>query len=76
MRVKEETKKACLQLNTQKTKITAYGQITSWEREGEKVETETDFFLGSEITVEGNCSHEIKRYFVLGRKVMTNPDSA
>ena len=77
MRVKRETKKAGLKLNIQKSKIIASGQTTSWEIEGEKVETETDFiFLGSKITAEGNCSHEIKRYFLLGRKVMTNPDSA
>ena len=77
MRVKRETKKAGLKLNIQKSKIIASGQTTSWEIEGEKVETETDFiFLGSKITAEGNCSHEIKRYFLLGRKVMTNPDIA
>ena len=77
MRVKRETKKAGLKLNIQKSKIIASGQTTSLEIEGEKVETETDFiFLGSKITAEGNCSHEIKRYFLLGIKVMTNPDSA
>ena len=77
MRVKRETKKAGLKLNIQKSKIIASGQTTSWEIEGEQVETETNFiFLGSKITAEGNCSHEIKRYFLLGRKIMTNPDSA
>ena len=74
--MKEETKGG-LKLNIQKTKFIASGPITSWEREEEKVGKETDFiFLGSKITVEGNCSHAIKRYLLLGRKVMRNLDSA
>ena len=65
-----------LKLNIQKTKIMASGPITSWEIDGETVETVSDFiFLGSEITADGDCSHEIKRYLFLGRKVMTNLDS-
>ena len=65
-----------MKVNTQKTKIMAYGPITSWQIEGEKVETVTVFiFLGSKITVDGNCSHEIKRRLLLGRKAMTNLDS-
>ena len=73
MRVKEESEKTDLKLNIQKTKIMASGPITSWQIEGEKVEAVTDFiFLGSNITVEGNCSHEIKRRLLLGRKAMTN----
>ena len=76
MKVKEESKKVGLQLNIQKTKIMASGPITSWEIDGETVETVSDFiFLGSKITVNGDCSHEIKRRLLLGRKVMTNLDS-
>ena len=76
MRVKEETEKAGLKLNIQKTKIMASGPITVWQIEGEKVETVTDFiFLGFKITVDGDCSHEIKRRLLLGRKTMTNLDS-
>ena len=76
MRVKEESKKTGLKLNIQKIKIMASGLITSWQIEGEKVETETGFlFWGSKITAEGNCSHEIKRCLFLGRKAMTNLDS-
>ena len=70
MRVKEESEKAGLKLNIQKTKIMASSPITSWQIKGEKVEAVTDFiFLGSKITVDGNCSHEIKRRILLGRKV-------
>ena len=73
MRVKKESKKTGLKLNVQKTKIMASSPITSWQIEGEKVEAVTDFiFLGSKITADGNCSHEIKRCLLLGRKVMTN----
>ena len=73
MRVKEESEKAGLKLNIQKTKIMASGLITSWEIDGETVETVSDFiFLGSKITVDADCSHEIKRRLLLGRKVMTN----
>ena len=73
MRVKEESEKSCLRLNIQKTKIMASGPITSWQLDGEKVETVTDFiFLGSKITADGDCSHEIKRHLLLGRKAMTN----
>ena len=76
MKVKEESKKVDLKLNIQKTKIMASGPITSQEIEGETVETVSDFiFLGSNITVDGDCSHEIKRHLLLGRKVMTNLDS-
>ena len=76
MKVKEEREKAGLKLNTQKTKIMAYSTITSWQIDGEKVETVPDFiFLGSKITADGDCSHEIKRYLLLGRKAMTNLDS-
>ena len=76
MKVKEESEKVGLKLNIQKTKIMASGPITSWQRDGETVETVSDFiFLGSKITADGDCSHEIKRCFLLGRKVMTNPDS-
>ena len=76
MKVKEESKKAGLQLNTQKTKIMASGPITSWQINGETMETVTDFiFLGSKITVDGDCSHEIKRHLLLGRKITTNLDS-
>jgi len=73
MKVKEESEKAGLKLNIQKTKIMAYGPITSWQIDGETMETVTDFiFLGSKITVNGDCSHEIKRCLLLGRKAMTN----
>ena len=76
MRVKEESEKAGLKLNIQKTKIMASGPITSWQIEGETVETVADFIcLGSKITADGDCSHEIKRHLLLGRKVMTNLDS-
>ena len=76
MKVKEESEKAGLKLNTEKMKIMASGPITSWEIEGEKVETVTDFiFLGYKITVDGDCSHEIKRCLLLGRKAITNLDS-
>ena len=73
MKVKEESKKVGLKLNTQKTKIMASGPITSWEIDGETVETVSDFILGgSKITADGDCSHEIKSRLLLGRKVMTN----
>ena len=76
MKVKEESEKIGLKLNIQKTKIMASGHITSWEIDGETVETVSDFiFLGSKITADGYCSHEIKRHLLLGRKVMTNLDS-
>ena len=76
MKGKEESEKVSLKLNIQKTKIMASGPITSWEIDGETVETLSDFtFLGSKITADGECSHEIKRHLLLGRKVMTNPDS-
>ena len=76
MKVKEESEKLGLKLNIQKTKIMASGPITSWEIYGETVETVSDFiFLGSKITADGNCSHEIKRRLLLGREVMTNIDS-
>ena len=76
MRVKEESEKAGLKLNIQKTNIMASGPITSWQIDGEIVETVRDFiFLGSKITVDGDCSHEIKRHLLLGRKAITNPDS-
>ena len=72
-KVKEENEKAGLKLNIQKTKITASGPITSWERDGETMETVTDFiFLGSKTTADGDCSHEIKRCLLLGRKALTN----
>ena len=75
MKVKEESEKVGLKLNIQKTKIMASGPITSWQIDGEKVETVTNFiFWGSKITVDGDCSHEIKRCLLLGRKVMTNLD--
>ena len=74
--MKEESEKIGLKLNIQKTKIMAFGPITSWEIDGETVETVSDFiFLGSKITADGDCSHEIKRCLLLGRKVMTNLDS-
>ena len=76
MKVKEESEKVDLKLNIQKTKIMASGPITSWEIDGETVETMSDFiFLGSKITADGDCSHEMKRRLLLGRKVMTNLDS-
>ena len=76
MKVKEESDKVGLKLNIQKTKIMAPGPITSWQIDGETVETVADFiFLGSKITAGGDCSHEIKRLLLLGRKVMTNLDS-
>ena len=76
VRVKEESEKAGLKLNTQKTKIMASSPVSSWQINGEKVETLTDFiFPGSKITVDSNCSHEIKRHLLLGRKAMTNLDS-
>ena len=76
MKVKEESKKVGLQLNIQKMKIMASGPITSWQIDGETVETVTDFILGgSKITADGDCSREIKRRLLLGRKVMTNLDS-
>ena len=76
MKVKEESEKVGLKLNIQKTKIMASSPITSWEVDGETVETVSDFIsLGSKITEDGDCSHEIKRHLLLGRKVMTNLDS-
>ena len=74
--LKEESEKAGLKLNIQKTKIMAYGPITSWQIDGETMEAVTDFiFLGSKITADGDCSHEVKRCLFLGRKAMTNLDS-
>ena len=76
MKVKEESEKAALKLNIQKTKVMASGPITSWQIDGKIMETVTDFiFLGSQITADGDCSHEIKRRLLLGRKAMTNLDS-
>ena len=76
MKVKVESEKVGLKVNIQKTKIMASGPITSWERDGETVETVSDFILGgSNITADGDCRHEIKRHLLLGRKVMTNLDS-
>ena len=76
MKVKEESEKVGLELNIQKTKIMASRPITSWQMDGETVETAADFtFLGSKITADGDCSHEIKRHLLLGMKVMTNLDS-
>ena len=76
MKVKVESEKVGLKLNIKKTKITASGPITSWEIDGETVETVSGFvFLGSKITADGDCSHEIKRHLILGRKVMTNLDN-
>ena len=76
MKVKEESEKVGLKLNIQKTKIMASGPITSWQTDGETIETVTDFiFLGSKITADGDCNHEIKRRLLLGRKTMTNLDS-
>ena len=75
MKVKEETEKVGLKLNIQKTKIITSGPITSWQIDGETVETVANFiFLGSKITADGDCSHEIKRHLLLGRKAMTNID--
>ena len=77
MKVKEESVKFGLKVNIQKMKIMAFGPITSWEIDGETVETVSDFiFLGSKITADGDCSHEIKIHLLLGRKVMTNLDSS
>ena len=76
MKVKKESEKVGLKLSIQKMKIMAFGPITSWEIDGETVETVADFILGgSKITADGDCSHEIKRHLLLGRKVMTNVDS-
>ena len=76
MKVTVESEKVGLKLNIQKMKIMAFGPITSWERDGETVETVSDFiFWGSQITADGDCGHEIKRHLLLGRKVMTNLDS-
>ena len=76
MKVKEESEKLGFKLNIQKTKIMAFCPITSWKIDGETVETVSDFILGgSKITADGDCSHEIKRHLLLGRKVMTNLDS-
>ena len=76
MKVKEKSENAGLKLNIQKTKIMASDSITSWRIEGETMETVSDFvFLGSKITADGDCSHEIKRHLLLGRKAMTNLDS-
>ena len=76
MKAKEESEKVGLKLNIQKTKIMASGPITSWQIDGETVQTVADFiFLGSKITADGDCSHEIKRHLLLGRKVMINLDN-
>ena len=76
MKVKEESEKVGIKLNIQKTNIMASGPITSWQIDGETVETVSDFiFLGSKITADGDCSHEIKRWLLIGGKVMTNQDS-
>ena len=76
MKVKEESEKVGLKLHIEKTKIMASSPITSWQMDGETVETVSDFiFLGSKVTADGDCSHEIKRHLLLGRKVMTNLDS-
>ena len=76
MKVKEESEKVCLKLNIQKIKIMASSPITSWQIDGERVETVADFILGgSKITADGDCSHEIKRHLLLGRKVLTNLNS-
>ena len=76
MKVKEESEKVGLKLNIQKTKIMAFGSITSWKIDGETMETVTDFiFLSSKVTEDGDCSHEVKRCLLIGRKVMTNLDS-
>ena len=76
MKVKEESEKAGLKLSIQKAKIMTSGPITSWQRDGETIETVTDFiFLGSKISADGDCSHEIRRHLLLGRKAVTNLDS-
>ena len=75
MKVKEKSEKVGLKLNIQKAKIMASGPITSWQIDGVTVETVTDIFLGSKITADGDCSHEIKRHLLFGRKVMTNLDN-
>ena len=75
MKVKEESEKVGLKLNIQKTKIMASSPITSWQIDGETVETVSDYFGGSKITADGDCSHKIKRHLLLGRKAMTNLDS-
>ena len=76
MKVKKESEKVGLKLNTQKSQIMTSGPITSWQMDGETAETVTDFlFLGSKITADGDCSHEIKRHLLIGSKVMTNPES-
>ena len=75
VKVNEESEKVGLKLNIQKTKIMVSGPITSWQIDGETVETVTDYFLGSKITADSDCSHEIKRHLLLGRKVMPNLDS-
>ena len=75
MKVKEESEKVGLKLNIQKTKIMASGPISSWQTDGETVETVADYFLGSKITADGDCGHEIKRCLLLGRKLMNNLDS-
>ena len=76
MKVKEESQKACLKLSIQETKIMVSGPITSWQIDGKTMETVTDYFLeGSKITADSDCSHEIKRYLLLGRKIMINLDS-
>ena len=76
MKVKEESEKAGLKLNIQRTNIVAFGPITSWQIDGETMETVTDFIFGaSKITADGDCSHEIKRHLLVGKKVMTNLDS-
>ena len=76
MKVKEDSEKAALKLNVQKTKVMASGPIASWQRDGETMETVRDFILGgSQVTADGDCSHEIKRCLLLGRKAMTNLDS-
>ena len=72
MKVKEESEKVGLKLNIQKTKLMASGPITSWQIDGESMEAVRDYFWGSKITADGDCSHEIKRWLLLGRKVMTN----
>ena len=75
MKVKEESEKVGLKINIQKTKIMASGPISSWQTDGETVETVADYFLGSKITADGDCGHEIKRCLLLGRKLMNNLDS-
>ena len=76
MKLKEESEKVCLKLNIQKTKIMTSGPITSWQIDGETIETVTDYFVGgSKITADGDCSHEIKRHWLLGRKAMTHLDN-